>query len=330
MIDITRDNNVDENGPQTPSAISGDGEGLDASQEDPSPWEPFSDPEDSVLGAPPESEPYPRDPLEWYLMKLLAPVEDAPRERVPQPAGEAPWDEMPAPEELDAPAPQEPPEAAEKPKETRPLWQTMEADVLEAPVAAVEASPAAQPAPADAQETPAPRKRQLLKPKKRATIRSLTKRERTGGGRQKLMTVLIPVLAIAMVIVLKHPLGARSTVKAAGEAPTQTASPVSTDVQIAWEIPSPYDLAGRDPMKGTTPTVVALESDGTAAAAAEPLVELVVTGILYSPDNPAAIVDTQVVHEGQQISGATVEKIEKDGIQFERKGRRWKQTVTQK
>jgi hypothetical protein len=330
MIDITRDNNVDENGPQTPSAIRGDEEELDASPEDPSPWEPFSDPENSVLAIQPEFEPHSCDPLEWYLMKLLAPVEDAPRERVPQPADEAPWNETPAPEEIEAPAPQEPPEAAEKPKETRPLWQTIEADVLKAPVAAAAASPAAQPAPADAEETPAPRKRQLLKPKKRATIRSLTKRERTGGGRQKLMTVLIPVLAIAMVILLKHPLGARSTVKAAGGSPTQTASPVSTDVQIAWEIPSPYDLAGRDPMKGTSPPVVAVENDGTPAAATEPPVELLVTGILYSPDNPAAIVDTQVVHEGQQVSGATVEKIDKDGIQFERKGRRWKQTVTQK
>jgi hypothetical protein len=329
MIDITRDSNVDETEPQTLSASRGAGEELDASPEDPSPWEPFSDPEDSVLGTQPESEPHSCDPLEWYLMKLLAPVEDAPRERVPQPAGAALWDEMPAPEELETPAPQEPPEAAEKPKETRPLWQTMEADVLKAPVAAAAASPAAQPAPADATETPAPRKRPSSKPKKRATIRSLTKRERTGGGRQKLMTTLIPVLAIAMVVILKHPLGARSTVKAGGEGPAQTASPVSTDIQIAWEIPSPYDPAGRDPMKGTTPTVVTLESNGTAAAA-EPLVELVVTGILYSPDNPAAIVDTQVVHEGQQVSGATVEKIDKDGIQFERKGRRWKQTIAQK
>ena len=330
MIDITRDNTVDENGPPTPSAIRGAGEELDASPEDPSPWEPFSDPEDSVLGTQPEFEPHSCDPLEWYLMKLLAPVEDAPRERVPQPAGAAPWDEMPAPEELDAPAPQEPPEAAEKPKETRPLWQTMEADVLEAPVAAAAASPAAQPAPADATETPSPKKRPSSKPKKRATIRSLTKRERTGGGRQKLMTALIPALAIVMVVILKHPLGARSTVKAGGEAPAQTASPTGADVQIAWEIPSPYDLAGRDPMKGTPPPAVVVENNGTTAAATEPPVELLVTGILYSPDNPAAIVDTQVVHEGQQISGATVEKIDKDGIQFERKGRRWKQTVTQK
>ena len=328
MIDITRDNSVDQDELQTPSVISDDGEELDASQEDPAPWEPFSDPEDVILGARFESEPYPRDPLEWYLMKLLAPVEDAPRERVPPPVDEASLDGMPAPEELETPAPQEPPAVVERPKETRPLWQTMEAGVSDTPVATAGASPAAPAAPADATETPTPSKRHWSKPKKKATIRSLTKRERTGGGRQKLMTTLIPVLVIAMVVVLKHPLGARSTVNAAGTTPTRMTSPVGTTVQIAWEIPSAYDLAGRDPMKGTTTSVVAVEDNGTAAAA-EPLVELVVTGILYSPDNPAAIVDTQVVHEGQQISGATVEKIEQDGIQFERNGRRWKQAVTQ-
>ena len=143
------------------------------------------------------------------------------------------------------------------------------------------------------------------------------------------MTWLIPVLVIAMVVVLKHPLGARPAATSDGGPPVQVTGPVSPDIQIAWAIPSPYDPAGRDPMKGTTPPVVAVEDNGTAVAATGPLVELVVTGILYSPDNPAAIVDTQIVHEGEQIAGATVEKIEKDGIQFEKNGRRWKQTVTQ-
>jgi hypothetical protein len=329
MTDITRDNNADENEPQTPSAISDDWEGLDASPEEASSWEPLADPEDSVLGAGPEFEPHTCAPLEWYLMKLLAPCEDAPRERVPQPADTALLEEMPAPEEFDAPAPPERPDGAEKPQETKPLWQTMDPGVSQAPAAAAEASPAAPPAPADAEETPSPRKRPAAKLKKRPTIRSLSKGERTGSGRQKLMTALIPILALVMVVIVKHPLGARSPVKAANESPTRTARPIGTEVQIAWEIPSPYDPAGRDPMKGTPPAAVAVENDGTPAAAAEPPIELLVTGILYSPDNPAAIVDTQVVHEGQQISGATVKKIDRDGIQFERNGRKWKQTVTQ-
>jgi hypothetical protein len=337
MIDIARDNNSVENEPPTSTAVSDDWEELDASQEDTASWESLSDPEESVGEAPVESEPYPRDPLEGYLLKLLAPTADAPRERVPHPADEAPWDETPALEKLDVPAPQEPPdfgelsraEVVERPRETRPLWQTMDTGVPELPVPAARAHPAAEPAPADTTAMPAPERRPLSKPQKRTAIRSFTKKEQTGSGRHKLVTWLIPVLVIALVVVLKHPLGARSAAKAVGGPPLRMMGPVSADVQIAWEVPSPYDLAGRDPMKGTTPPVVAVEDNGTAAPTTEPLVELVVTGILYSPDNPAAIVDTQVVHEGEQISGATVEKIEKDGIQFERNGRRWKQTVAQ-
>lgn len=326
MIDIARDNNVDQDELSTPSAVRTDWEELDTAPEDAAFWEPFSDPEESVGEVPVAFEPNPRDPLEWYLMKLLAPVEDAPRECVPRRIDENPEDETPAPAEREAP---EPPEVAAKPEGTRPLWQRMDAGISDAPGAALGASPAAPSAPAEATETPAPRKHRASRSRKRTPIRSFTKRERTGSGRQRLMTMLIPVLAIAMVVILKHPLGARSTATATGEPPTRATSPVSANVQIAWEIPSPYDRAGRDPMKGTTPPVVAVEDNGTAAAATEPLVELVVTGILYSPDNPAAIVDTQVVHEGEQISGATVEKIERDGIQFERNGRKWKQAVTQ-
>jgi hypothetical protein len=329
MIDIARDNHIDENESPTSVAVRDDWEGLDAVQEDTASWEPFSDPEEPVLETPVACEPHPRDPLESYLMKLLAPVEGAPRERVPQMADEVPLDETPASEELEIPAPPEPPEIAARPRETRPLWQTMDADVPEPPVTAARAHPAAGPVPADATKMPEPERRSLLKPRKRTAIRSFTKKDRTGSNRQKLVTWLIPVLVIALVVVLKHPLSARSAAKATGGPPLRVTGPVSADVQIAWEVPSPYDLAGRDPMKGTTPPVVAVEDSGTAAAATTPLVELVVTGILYSPDNPAAIVDTQVVHEGEQISGATVEKIEKDGIQFERNGRRWKQTVAQ-
>ena len=99
------------------------------------------------------------------------------------------------------------------------------------------------------------------------------------------------------------------------------------DVPIAWEVPSPYDLRSRDLMRARPTPPVAVESAGTTVQPTEPPVNLVVTGILFSEDKPAAVVDTQIVHEGQQISGATVEKIEKDGIHFERNGLKWKQAI---
>lgn len=44
---------------------------------------------------------------------------------------------------------------------------------------------------------------------------------------------------------------------------------------------------------------------------------LVVKGILYNEANPSAIVNKQVVHEGDKISGATIIKINKDSIESE-------------
>lgn len=49
---------------------------------------------------------------------------------------------------------------------------------------------------------------------------------------------------------------------------------------------------------------------------------LVVKGILYNKDNPSAIVDNQIVHEGDKISSATIIKINRDSIEFEVK-KRW-------
>jgi len=45
--------------------------------------------------------------------------------------------------------------------------------------------------------------------------------------------------------------------------------------------------------------------------------KLVVQGILYTRDNPSAIVNGQVVYEGDMILGVTVIEINKDSVEFE-------------
>jgi hypothetical protein len=256
----------------------------------------------------PETGPEPLlgSPLERYLMKLLEPTEDAPHEQVPQPAGAEHREATPAPRPL-APRPG-PRAAAEAPKEFQPLRQMAEYEPVQPP-AATKAAPAARP---------------------KSVTRSYTPKGKTGDRRQKVMMALIPVLAVAMVGLLKHPLGARPATLAAaaplGEA-VRTAVP---EVEIAWEIPTPYEPGGRDPMQSTPPpAAMAVENDPTIIRPTEPPVDLIVTGILYSEDRPSAIVNTQVVYEGQQIAGATVEQIDREGVRFERNGRKWKQPVNQ-
>jgi hypothetical protein len=52
-----------------------------------------------------------------------------------------------------------------------------------------------------------------------------------------------------------------------------------------------------------------------------------VTGIVYSIDKPLALIDKQVVYEGDTINGAKVIKIHKDKVEFEKDGNRWTQEV---
>lgn len=148
------------------------------------------------------------------------------------------------------------------------------------------------------------------------------------------MTALIPVLVLVLVVLLKNPPDTRSATRSTGRTPPGTGRRAAPDVEIAWALPVPYEPVGRDPMRPIVPEVpeptLATSAVAPAApdAALEAPLELTVTGILYSQDKPAAIVDTQIVHVGEQVSGATVEKIEMGGVHFERKGRRWIQTVS--
>jgi hypothetical protein len=51
------------------------------------------------------------------------------------------------------------------------------------------------------------------------------------------------------------------------------------------------------------------------------------TGILYSEDNPSVVIDGKIVKEGDIINGIKVVKIHKDGVEFEKKGKKWTQQV---
>ncbi len=69
---------------------------------------------------------------------------------------------------------------------------------------------------------------------------------------------------------------------------------------------------------------------GSATIAQDETGKLIVKGVLYSKDNPSAIIGSQIVHEGDEVSGATVVKINEDSIEFEMNGKRWIQEVQRK
>jgi len=51
------------------------------------------------------------------------------------------------------------------------------------------------------------------------------------------------------------------------------------------------------------------------------------TGIIYSEDNPMAIVNSKIVNEGDVVGEVKVVKIHKDSVELERSGRRWSQSL---
>jgi len=162
-------------------------------------------------------------------------------------------------------------------------------------------------------------------PRARVKLATCDSSQELGSGRQKVMMALIPILALVLLYLSKNPL-MRSSPAQAQEEPRAEVAPVAmSDVELTWEIPPLYQPNGRDPMRRPAPSVPVTE-----VPAPEPLrqyASFVVTGILHSEDRPVAIVDTILVHEGKQIFGATVVKIEKDAVQFEMNGRTWRQAV---
>lgn len=52
-----------------------------------------------------------------------------------------------------------------------------------------------------------------------------------------------------------------------------------------------------------------------------------VVGVLYSRENPCALINREIVYEGDTTNGVKVVKIDKSGVEFERNGKKWTQKV---
>jgi len=128
--------------------------------------------------------------------------------------------------------------------------------------------------------------------------------------RQKVMVLLVPILFIILVVVFAKALGIspRRTIKQAAAATNKN---ITFDTNINWDAPESYPETLRDPMKFGSTSANTQDIDG-----------LTVKGIVYSSDNASAVIGTKIVREGQQISGATVIKITKDSVEFEKDGKR--------
>jgi len=138
-------------------------------------------------------------------------------------------------------------------------------------------------------------------------------------GRQKASIVMVVILSIALVVLLGRPyLNSRSNPVVADTAIQTNAGTASGPIiEINWPDPPPYQPFYRDPMDP--------ESNGTPVPTTTQ--GIVVTGIVYSEDNPRAIIDRQYYGVGDKVKGADILKITRNNVTFERDGETWTQGV---
>jgi hypothetical protein len=133
-----------------------------------------------------------------------------------------------------------------------------------------------------------------------------------------------------ILIVLVHRslrLGSASASETAGAA---QGAPQPPEVQIHWQAPPEYWISGRDPMKAA-PFPVPTSKLPYAAAAVDVHNHLELKGILCGKDRSTALIGTYLVHEGEEVPGASglkVLSIDKTGVEFQLGEKRWKQTVS--
>jgi hypothetical protein len=146
----------------------------------------------------------------------------------------------------------------------------------------------------------------------------LAPKQVVNAARQKTMVMLVPVLFIAFIFVFIKVLmpTTRKTHAFIETEPTNTVA--ASTHKIDWQLPPPYPATLRDPMQRVSVSTPQAQTE-TA--------NLIVKAIVYSEDKPSAIIGRQIVHPGDEVSGATIVKINRDSVEFEMNGKRWKQKV---
>jgi hypothetical protein len=139
------------------------------------------------------------------------------------------------------------------------------------------------------------------------------------ANRHKTMVILIPALLVIFIFIIvrvSNQLLPKVTNAQDLGAANVAGSVAISEKKINWQIPELYPTTLRDPMQAS------LSAAGQGGGG-----NLIVKGIVYSEDRPSAVVGTQIVHQGDKISGTTVVKINKNNVEFEMDGKKWTQEV---
>jgi hypothetical protein len=147
--------------------------------------------------------------------------------------------------------------------------------------------------------------------------------------RQKAMVIMVPILAIIMIFAFRQVLSkAPSQTEGAATDDAPVVAKADTGTEIDWKIPEPIKIAEKDPVKLPDESADRnQQQNGKTAGPHSAAGTIIIRDIVFSRDKPSAVIGSKIVYVGDVINGATIVKIDRDGVEFEKNGDRWEQMV---
>ncbi len=136
------------------------------------------------------------------------------------------------------------------------------------------------------------------------------------ADKQKIKILIVPILAIILILVLYRSFAGSSKPVTQGPASTIAVDAAGTGVAIVWQRPEPYPVYMRDPTQ--------ISAAGSYVAGTG---SIAIRGIVYSDDEPSAIIGAEIKHEGDMVGEAKIVKINNDSVEFAMNGKTWTQRV---
>lgn len=135
-----------------------------------------------------------------------------------------------------------------------------------------------------------------------------------------------PKPAEAVALVIEPPVETEGTLEV--EEKAEAADTLTAEIEVTPDVESEVASEAEVISELEVAVETQLEAEKDVAAEKENKPEVVtVGGILYSRDNPSAIIGGRVVHVGDIVSDATIVGITKDRVLFEKPGQRWGRKV---
>lgn len=148
-------------------------------------------------------------------------------------------------------------------------------------------------------------------------IKLLTPPEGVSQGKHMATLAAIPILLVVVLVVFGRLFlkgGSKGAKKENQEIEFVQAAPKT---EIAWEKPRQYPASLRDPMTNSLPSSSVTTGN----------MNVVVRGIVWSEDKPAAIIGTEIVYKGEMIQDLKIVDITRDSVEFEQNGKTWTQKI---